>query len=214
MSIIQTFHPLLTACQIRGIDFVFVIDTSGSIGAPQFQMIREFAEGIVQLLSIGLQESLVGTILFSTSATLHFNLPTYTDIASLSEAINPNLPYDAGSTNTAAALRLLLSSAQDGSMGLRSGFPAIAMVITDGESNIDQAQTIPSAQAIHASNIFQQVYAVGVGNADLTELNAIASDPSLVFNTNSFDTTAIQQLQQSLSQRLCQSKVYPHNNAF
>ena len=74
-------------------------------------------------------------------------------------------------------------------------------------------RTIASAQALHASNIFQQVYAVGVGNADVTELNAIASDPSLVFNTNSFDSTDIQQLQQSLSLRLCQSKFY-HDNAF
>ena len=201
-------HKLLfTECEIRGIDCVFVIDTSGSIGSSRFQMIREFTEGLVQLLTIGLQDSLAGVILFSTDATLHFNLPTHTDIASLSTAINPDLPYDAGSTNTAAALSLLLSSAQDGTMGLRPGHPAIVIVITDGESNVNSAQTIPNAQSVHASNIFQQVYAVGVGNADLTELNAIASDPSLVFNTNSFDSTAIQQLQQTLSQRLCEGEL-------
>ena len=199
MSIMQAFYPLLTACQIRGTDLVFVVDTSSSITAPRFQMIQEFAEDLVQLFSIGLQESLVGTILFSTSATLHFNIPTHTDITSLSRAINPNLTYDAGDTNAAAALSLLLSSAQDGSMRLRSGHPTIAIVILNGQS-LSPAQTIASAQAVHASNIFQQVYTVSVGNADVTELNAIASDPLLVFNTNSFDSTAIQQLQQSLSQ--------------
>jgi len=164
-------------------------------------------EGLIQLLSIGPQQSLAGMILFSSDATLHFDLSEHTDIAALSTAINPGLPYDGGSTNTAAALSLLLSSAQDGSMGLRPGHPAIAIVITDGESNVNQAQTIPNAQSVHASNIFQQVYAVGVGNADLTELNAIASDPSLVFNTNSFDSTAIQQLQQTLSERLCDGEL-------
>jgi len=111
----------------------------------------------VQLLFIGPQESLAGVILFSTGATLHFNLSQHTDIAALSTAINPNLPYDGGFTNTAAALALLLSSATDGTMGLRPGHPAIAMVITDGQSNVNSAQTIPNAQSVHASNIFQQV---------------------------------------------------------
>ena len=209
----HTNHLSFTECTIRGIDCVFVIDTSGSIDATEFQMIREFTASLVQLLSIGPQESLVGTILFSTNAIVHFDIPTHPDIASLSAAFDPNLPpFQQQGTNTAGALNLLVSSAQGGPMpmNLRPGFPAIAIVITDGQSN-DRARTLASAQAVHASNIFQQVYAVGVGNADVTELNAIASDLSLVFNTNSFDSTAIQQLQQSLSQRLCDSKVYLNN---
>ena len=184
-----------------------MIDTSGSIGRPNFQMIREFVEGLVQLLVIGPQESLAAVILFSNGATLHFDLSEHTDIAALSTAINPDLPYIGGSTNTAAALDLLLSSANNGTLGLRPGHPAIAMVITDGRSNVNSAQTIPNAQSVHASNIFQQVYAVGIGNADFTELKAIASDSSLVFNTNSFDSSAILQLQQSLSQRFCEGKL-------
>jgi len=64
-------------------------------------------------------------------------------------------------------------------MGLRPGHPAIAIIITDGMSNINRGQTIPNALNVHASNIFQQVYAVGVGNADLNELDAIASNPHL-----------------------------------
>ena len=44
---------------IGGIDLVFVLDTSGSIGATRFQMIREFAEEISILLDIGIQRSLV-----------------------------------------------------------------------------------------------------------------------------------------------------------
>ena len=194
---------LFAECEIRGLDCVFVIDTSGSIGETNFQMIREFTRSTVQLFSIGQQESLVGVILFGTDASLYFNLTAHTDIRALTAAIDPNLPYRGGLTNTAAGLSLLLSSAQDGTLGLRPGRPAVAILITDGESNTNEQQTIPNAQSVHNSNIFQQVYAVGVGNADFTELNAIASDPSLVFNTSTFDSTGIQQLQQSLFQRLC-----------
>ena len=102
-------HFPLTECEIRGIDCVFVIDTSASIDANEFQMIREFTEGLVQLLSIGLQQSLVGTILFSSNALIHFDLPKHTNITSLSRAFNPNLQKrQSFSTNTAAALDLLL----------------------------------------------------------------------------------------------------------
>jgi len=58
------------------------------------------------------------------------------------------------------ASSLLLSSAQDGSMGLKPGQPAIAIIITDGLSNINRGQTISNALSVHASNIFQQVYAL------------------------------------------------------
>jgi len=154
-------------------------------------------------LDIGPRESLAGVIQFSTSFRIEFNLLEYTDRTSLLTALNPNLHYIRGYTNTAGALDLLLTSAQNGSMGLRLNHPHIAIVITDGKSNINENETIPNAQRVHASNIFQQVYAVGVGNFDAVELNAIASDPSLVLSTRDFNSTAIKQLQQELSQRLC-----------
>lgn len=79
---------------------------------------RDFIMDIVQLFTIGLEKSLVGIILFSNDATLHFNIKTHTNINDLLTAIN-DLPYQGRNTNTAAALELLLNSAQDGTMGLR-----------------------------------------------------------------------------------------------
>ena len=182
---------------------MFVIDSSSSIGTFRFQLIRQFAASITGLLDIGPQKSLVGVIQFSTSFRLEFNLIEHTDRTSVLTALNPNLPYIRGYTNTAGALKLLLDSAQDGSLGLRLNHPHIVVVVTDGESNINEDDTIPNAQRVHASKIFQQVYAVGVGDFNTDELNAIASDSSLVFSTRDFDSTAIEQLQQELSQRLC-----------
>jgi len=184
-------------------DLVFVIDSSTSIGSLRFQLIRQFTANIAGLLDIGPQESLAGVIQFSTSFRIEFNLTEHTDRISLLTALNPKLHYIGGYTNTAGALKLLLDSAQDGRMGLRLNHPHIAVVVTDGKSNINEDDTIPNAQRVHASNIFQQVYAVGVGNFDAVELNSIASDPSLVFSTRDFDGTAIELLQQELSRRLC-----------
>ena len=185
-----------------GIDLVFVIDSSSSITFPRFLLVRRFAAEIAELLEIGPQQSLAGVIQFSTSAQLQFDLIEHTDQPSLLAAL-ARLPYLRGNTNTAGALNLLLQSAQDGRLGLRMNHPHVAIVITDGESNIDKDDTVPAAERLHASGIFDLIYSVGVGNFDRDEVRAIASDPSLVFTTRSFDRSGIQQLLDELSKRLC-----------
>ena len=181
-----------------------MIDTSGSIGMDRFQMFINFVGDIVGRISIGLQESLVGIILFGNDAHLHFNVRTYTDKTTLLAAIN-SLQYYDENTNTAAALSLLLRSAQDGTMGLRPGHPHIAILITDGYSTHNIEQTIPTAESVHASNIFKQVYAVGVNDANINELKAIASDPSLALFSYLFVDDVLKQLEQDLSHNLCSS---------
>ena len=193
------------ACTIGGIDLVFVLDTSGSIGTAGFQMVREFTEQISMLLDIGKRRSLVGVILFSNNAIVHFSVTQHTTASTLLPALNPGLPYSGarGGTNTQDALTLLRTAGQTGNaLDLRPGYVPIAIVVTDGRSNSRNA-TLTAASALHASNIYYQVYAVGVSGADLTELNAIASDPSLVFFTSNFNNATIAALQQNLTQQLC-----------
>ena len=118
-------------------------------------------------------------------------------------AINPGLPYSGGGTNTAAALDLLRTAGQTGgALELRPGYVPIAIVVTDGQSNDEQA-TLFAASALHASNICEQVYAVGVSGADATELYAIASDTSLVFFTSNFNSTELTELPKNVTKELC-----------
>ena len=196
-----------TVCTIGGIDLVFVLDVSGSIRATRFQMIREFTEQISMLLDIGMQRSLVGVILFSDDADIHFPVTQHTDASTLLPALNPGLPYNGGGTDTDVALNLLRTAGQNGGeLQLRPGYIHIAMVVTDGRSD-DERATLRAARALHASNIYDKVYAVGISGADVTELNAIASDPSLVFFTTNFDNAAITALQLNVTRELCSSKL-------
>jgi len=180
-----------------------VLDGSGSIGDHQFQMIREFAINVTNSLTIGLQNSLAGVITFSSVATLHFDLLQHTNAASLQQALN-NIPYPNGHTNTAAGLELLLFSAQEGIMELRDEYPHVAIVVTDGLSNVPSA-TLAAANALHAADIYQ-VYAAGLGNADFMELKNIASDPSLVFFTNEFNANSVAELTSNFTQIICQEQ--------
>ena len=147
--------------------------------------------------------SSVGVILFDSNAHIQFSLQTYTSLNSLLSAIN-NLPYSGGGTDTAEALTLLLSSAQNGTLGLRNDSFKVVIVITDGRSSSSSA-TLSAAARLHASNIFD-VYAVGVDGAYLPELQGIASSPDFVFFTSSFNSTGLQQLQDGILPQLCNSK--------
>ena len=183
---------------------VFVIDTSGSIGSSRFQLIREFTANISAELIRNSPRSAVGVILFDNNARIQFTLQTYTSLNSLLSAIN-NLPYNDGpSTDTAEALTLLLSTAQNGVLGLRSDSSKVAIVITDGQSS-SRTATLSAAIALHVSNIFD-VYAVGVDGAYLPELEGIASSPEFVFFTSSFNSTGLQQLQDKIIPQLCDGR--------
>ena len=186
---------------------MFVIDTSGSIGSTRFQLIRQLIANITTELIHNSPRSAVGVVLFGSSANIEFNLQAYDNLNSLLSAIN-QLPYSGGGTDTAEALTLLLSSAQNGTLGLRSDSLKVAIVITDGHSN-SRSATISAAAALHALNIFD-VYAVGVDGADVTELEEIASRPEFVFFTSSFSNTSLQQLQEKLLPQLCNCKWLMH----
>ena len=181
-------------------DVVFVIDTSGSIGPSHFQLIREFTANITIEIIRNSPARAVAVILFNNSAHIEFNLHAYTNLNELLSAIN-QLPYSGGETNTAEALRLLLSTAQNGTLGIRNDSSKVAIVITDGQSS-DPLATLSALSALHASNIFD-VYAVGVDGANQTELEAIASNPELVFFANSFSNADLQHLQDRIVPYLC-----------
>ena len=184
-------------------DIVFVIDTSGSIGFSHFQLIREFTANITAELMRDSPRSAVGVILFNSTAHIEFNLQAHTNLSELLTAI-AGLPYSGGNTDTAEALNLLLSTAQNESFGLRNDSSKIAIVITDGKSNFPLA-TLSAANELHASNIFD-VLAVGIDKANMVELQSIASSPELVMFTNTFNSAGLQQLKDQILLQLCIGK--------
>ena len=182
---------------------VFVIDASTSIREDRFQLITNFTANITDVLINNSNRSAVGVILFSDSANIGFILQAHTNSSALRSAFR-ELPYLRGGTDTAEALTLLLSTAQDGKLGLRNCSSKIAIVITDGRST-DMSATSAAAAELHSSNI-SDVYAVGVGRADQTELRTIASSPDFVFFTNDFNSDGLQQLADAILPQLCAGK--------
>ena len=180
-----------------------MIDASRSIGGVQFPLIRDFTANLTSELFRSSPQSTAGVIFIQSYAEIWFNLQTYTNLSALLTAIN-QLPYRGGTPAISKALTLLLSTAQDEALGLRSDSSKLAIVISGGRSS-NQSATSSAAAALHASNIFD-IYAVGVGGADLNELEAIASGPEFVFFTSFLNSVNLQQLKVKILQQMCNGK--------
>ena len=166
----------------------------------RWDIIRSFTVNVTNFLTIGPDDSLVGVITFSNVAHLSFNLTKHSSAATLIPALR-NLTFLGSNTDTDDALQLLLSTAQSGSMGLRDGRAHVAVVVTDGMSN-EPDNTIAAARDLHAAGIYE-VYAAGLGNANIDELNNISSGPSLVFNSNEFNQETVIQLTDTIIEMIC-----------
>jgi len=199
-------------CESRGIDLVFVLDTSISIRKRRFVVVRELVRNIAASLDIGLTQSLVAVIQYSKQATLLFNLLEHTDKTSLLQAIDA-IQFTRGRTRTDRALRLLLSSAQDSSMGLRDGHPHIAIIMTDGIS-MNRSETIAAATDLHDTRVYDKIISVGIANYRTEELKHISNDFVNLYVQDNFTINDVEIVQNNISLELCaeESKFYVLQN--
>ena len=142
--------------------------------------------------------------MFGDTAYIEFNLQVYTSLNTLLSAIN-QLPYDGGGTDTDGALTLLLLTAQNGKLGLKSDSSKVAIVITDGRSNKLSA-TLSAAAMLHESDLFD-VFVVGIHSAYEPEIEGIASSPEYIFYANYFSSIVLQQVLSSILPQLCKGTV-------
>ena len=187
-----------------------MLDSSGSIGRLNFQRVRKFVLDFVEELTIGPNDNQVGVIVFSSSASVVFNLNTYSSKYAVLNAIS-NIAYIGGGTATHIALQLLISQGFTTGGGARlsdGGVSRLAILLTDGASGL-AAVTISAASAVHSFEPSIDVFAIGVGsNINQAELNAIASQPSYVSLISSFDGSLLENLQQQLSYEFCNRGIY------
>ncbi|XP_064598669.1 cartilage matrix protein-like [Liolophura sinensis] len=167
-----------TNCVDLQADVMFVIDVSGSIDSQEFKQLISFVKSIVSALPIGLQETRVGAISFTSTAKLEFSMDKYATEADILAAMD-TIVNKAGGTATFAALNLLKSEAYLPSNGNRADVQDLVFVLTDGKSSNKQA-TLDAVKNIE--NEGYTIFSVGIGNnLDLDELNAISSDPDSTF---------------------------------
>jgi len=122
----------------------------------------------------------VGVVTYSDSAKSRFHLNAYTDKTSVLNAISYTL--ENGRTNTASGIDKAHYDMFSSNKGDRAGDQNYAIVITDGNSNINRGGTIDAAKNARRAGI--KVIAIGIGEnekVDRSEINGIANDPDNQF---------------------------------
>ena len=177
---------LFSVCKKPRVDLVFVVDRSESVGSDNWEKFKEFIKDVLMQADINDGSVRVGLIVFSTAVQIEFNLNTYSTKTDVYNAIDA-IPYiDKGWTNTAAALELMRTKAFTVANGDRLDVDNVAIVLTDGLSNIDKKKTIPSANAARNEGI--HIFGVGIASGDPQELYGISNKPSEenAFSVNDF----------------------------
>ena len=161
---------------------------------------------IMSGLTIGKNDDQVGVIIFSDGAQVVLYLNTYQNQVQLLDAID-KIPYLDRYTNTAAALRQLIDEGFTVGGGARLDSKTVlrvAIVMTDGMSNINSSDTPIAAARVHDFKPAILVYAVGVtDNVIQKELNEIATSPDFVENLESFDDSLLKKYQEERSYEIC-----------
>jgi len=187
------------------LDLVFILDSSGSVPNSSFQAMLRSVENIVSSdnFTISPDDTRVALIRFSNEADLVFDLNKHNDLNSLLQEIML-VQYDAGGTDTAAALRLLRESSVSGVLGIRDSTSAgqVAVIITDGRSD-SKEETASEAGLIHSTTNFE-VIAVGVGdNIDMDELMLIAGNDGTVIQLKNFGPSEFQRFEKQIEVQTC-----------
>ena len=191
----------------KGMDMVFVMDESGSIGHSNFELMKELAINITREFAIGPDRTQVGWINFNNYARAVFNLNTYQNKTSLEEGIRA-VVYRGGGTDIGAGLLALHDQGFIPSAGARNTFdvPEVAIVVTDGQSEI---QAIRDAATLLRNNRSVDVFVVGIGaGIQREQLEAvaeagIASNISHnIFTLVGFNEEELDRLQKLLRERL------------
>ena len=154
-------------------DLIFVLDASTSVTEPNFKLMLDFLKDFLYIANIDDGNVRVGVVIYSTQVHIQFQMNEYTSKGEVYRAID-NIPYRYGSTNTADGLKAMRSMFAP-RFGDRRGVKNVAIVITDGVSNINARRTIPEAEGARAEGI--HIYVIGIGLTDTREIDGIASRP-------------------------------------
>uniref|UniRef100_A0AAR2J600 VWFA domain-containing protein n=1 Tax=Pygocentrus nattereri TaxID=42514 RepID=A0AAR2J600_PYGNA len=187
ISLSQTVRPSFQECHvILPMDAVILFDDSLSITNEDFKRMIQFIKDIIKAF-IEDDRAQVGVAKFSTHVSAVFNFENYALKRNVDELMK-DVSHSKGQTYTTSAIRYVLNSMFQESVGMRNKSQKLLVVITDGKSNDkDPLDTVISQAKKRGITRF----AIGVGHQySRDELEEIASSNDFVFTTASFSALA------------------------
>uniref|UniRef100_A0A8C6UB04 Collagen type XIV alpha 1 chain n=1 Tax=Neogobius melanostomus TaxID=47308 RepID=A0A8C6UB04_9GOBI len=186
-------------CRTEAIaDIIILVDGSWSIGRLNFRLVRMFLENLVHAFDVQFDKTRIGLAQYSGDPRIEWHLNTFTTKEAVLDAVK-NLPYKGGNTLTGLALTYILENCFKPESGSRVGVPKIGILITDGKSQDD---VVPPAESLRDAGV--ELFAIGVKNADETELRSIASEPDDTHVYNVADFNVMSSIVAGLTKTVCE----------
>ncbi|XP_060036883.1 collagen alpha-6(VI) chain [Erinaceus europaeus] len=176
-------------------DIYLLIDGSGSTQTTDFQEMKTFLSEVVGMFNIAPQKVRVGAVQYADSWDLEFEIDKYSNKHDLGKAIE-NIRQMGGTTNTGAALNFTLGLLQKAKQQRGNKVPCHLVVLTNGmskDSILEPAERL-RAELIH-------VYAIGVKEANQTQLQEITGMKKRVYYVHDFD--ALKDIRNQVVQEIC-----------
>nr|XP_029535248.1 matrilin-2 [Oncorhynchus nerka]XP_029535249.1 matrilin-2 [Oncorhynchus nerka] len=186
-------------------DLVFVIDGSKSLGPTNFELVKQFVNGIVDSLDVSGTGIHVGLLQYSSKVRTEFILGQYTSGRDINRAVL-RMQYMGRGSMTGAALRHMFEYSFSAKEGARPDIPRVSIVFTDGRSQDDV-----SKWATKAKDAGITIYALGVGKAIEEELREIASEPDDKHLYYAEDFSNMEEITDKLKSRICKEKPSPQD---
>ena len=145
----------------------------------------------------------MAAVRYSRNVNVEFYLDEFYSTSDLHAAVD-RIQHANAETNTADAISMMENSIFSGSRGDRADAANIGIVITDGESNVNEQLTIPMAKSAQDEGI--RMIAVGVtNNVNLQELRGIASSGNPVVRVQDF--SELNTVVESIADLACQEPI-------
>ncbi|XP_044148779.1 collagen alpha-6(VI) chain-like isoform X1 [Bufo gargarizans] len=193
-------HETKLGCQKTDrADIYLLIDGSGSIYPDDFTAMKSFLVDLIDMFDIGSQKVRLGAVQYSDRSQLEIGIgKKYSKIQLKLET--RNIRQLGGGTNTGAAINFTCEFILDPANIRKGNVPVYFIVLTDGDS---QDSVKEAAMILRENKV--NMFAIGVKEANQTQLLEITGDPKRVHYVNNFDS--LKDIKILLAQQICSSEV-------
>ncbi|XP_059584780.1 collagen alpha-6(VI) chain [Alligator mississippiensis] len=195
-SELERRESLKTGCvDTEEADIYFLIDGSSSITYPDFVDMQTFLTGVINLFNIGPDKVQFGVVQYSHWVELEFELGKYNTAGDLVKVIE-NIRQIGGNTNTGAALSYMRPLFAKARSQRARRVPCHLIVLTDGQSHDSVKEP---ADILRKDQVI--VYAIGVKDANETQLHEIAGAKNRAYFVHNFDSLKV--IKSEVVQEIC-----------
>jgi len=202
-------------CEVRA-DVVLLADNSGSIrdknpcpdldNCDNYKFLKQFLMSLVDGMDVSTDKTRVSTIRFSSSARLEFYLYEHLTSDDVKRGIW-DMAFDGSYTNIADAIRIARTQVFTAERGDRPDIRNVAILVTDGESTVNEDSTLREADLAKAEGI--NFFVVGMTDEiNELELKSIASEPSQDHYFATADVQSLTTIQDEIVRLVCAGNKY------